>query len=116
MAMKKLKIKKIVFFRSAVCYYETIGLYPMQPDANNVFNLKILFILISLILACISTTAFFLFEAQSITEYIETFYAALTTLSCAGCLLINRYKVEKLFLLKQNVEELIEKSECLHFV
>lgn len=110
------KIKKILFFQSAVCFYETMGIYPLQPDANRVFNLKIAFTLFSLTSACISTTAFFLFEAQSITEYIETFYAAITTLSCVGCLLVNRYKVENLFLLKQNVEELIEKSECLHFV
>lgn len=109
------KKKKIVFFQSAISFYETMGIYPLQPDANNFFNLKIVVILVSLTSAFISTSAFFLFNAESITEYIETFYAAITTLCCVGCVLINRCKVQILFHLKQDVEELIEKSECLNF-
>lgn len=110
--MKKKKIKKIVFFQSVFSFYETMGIYTPQPDATSFFNLKIVLVLLSLILAFISTSVFFLFEADSIIEHIETFYAALTTLCCAALMLINRSKIEKLLLLKQIAEELIEKSEC----
>lgn len=111
--MKKTKTKTIKILQSAISFYQTMGIYPPQVNANNFFNSKLVFFLVSLILAFISTTACFLFEAKSTIEHIETFYAAITTLSCAGCLLINRCKIESILELKQNVEELIQKSEFI---
>lgn len=105
----------IKLFESTMNFYETLGVYPSQLNRNYFFDLKFPFILISLISAFIATAAFFLFEANSITEHIETFYAALTTLGCAGCLLINRYKTETILQLKQKAEDLIQKSEFLKF-
>lgn len=103
--------KAIKFFQSAISFYRSIGIYAPELNANNFFDLKLVFLLVTLVLAFISTTSFFLFEAQSITERIETFYAAITTLTCAACLLINHSKIGKLLQLKQNVEELVQRSK-----
>lgn len=109
--MKNTKIKTIKILQSAISFHQTMGITSSKLNANNFFNPKLVFFLVSLILAFISTTAYFLFKAQSTTDHIETFYAAVTTITCAGCLLINRCKIETILELKQNVEELIQKSE-----
>lgn len=103
--------KKIELFQSNFNFYQTMGIYPPQLKGNYFLNLRICFFLILLILAFISTASYFFSKANSITERIETFYAALTTLACAGCLLISQYKKRTLLQLKQNGDNFIEKSK-----
>ena len=56
-------------FESLRKFYQTMGIYPPQPDHINPINLKILFFFWYIALVSTSTLWYFLFEAESLQDY-----------------------------------------------
>lgn len=57
------------FFESVRKFFQTIGIYPPNPNQINPFNWKIVSIFWYIALVSTSTLSFFLFEAKSLQDY-----------------------------------------------
>lgn len=91
-------VSAIKFFQSAQKFYHIIGITPpLQSNQNFPFNIRIVVILITLTLALISTTGYFLFDAKSAIEKADTFYVCTSYVACECVYLICIWKCGKIF-------------------
>lgn len=104
-------------FRFVRKFLKTIGLTdPIKVPWNKnqqrcSLNFRNLFILICLLHLCISTLAFFLFEAVTIGEQADSFYTILTELMCLLNLLVSIWKVPQMIDTIERFEHFIGKSK-----
>lgn len=70
----------IRFFKFIRELFETMGLHPYQSNQNHSYNWRNSLILLFLVLMFIASTAFLLFEANSIDEFGKSFYIDVLTL------------------------------------
>lgn len=103
----------IKLFQSVHQFYHDMGIYPSQPNQNRKPNAKNVFVLLSAIQLCITSLAFFLFEANSITEYGISFYMSLSELTITVYFLIVAWKIPKNLKLIDEMEQFITKSTYL---
>lgn len=90
--------------------YRRIGFHPSKSDRIP-FNWKNVFIFLPILQLFISTSAFFLFKADSVFEFGTGFYAAITSLFTLIVFLIELWKIPDILKLIGNLENFIEKSE-----
>lgn len=93
--------------------YKTLGfdIYQSQLcQSKCLSSAKSLFFLISSLQLFISTTAFFLYEAQTADEYGMSFYISITILAVAINATSVAWQIDKIFILMRNYEEFIDKS------
>lgn len=87
---------------------------PIGAAQTHSFNLKNLFFLISLIVLCISTTAFLLFRANTLFEYGSCMYAMLSSL-CTFCdILIGIWQIPITFKMIKTCKRFIQISMHRH--
>lgn len=103
--------KSVELFKFLQKSYQTIGFYPSQTGQIGCsFNLKNLFILLSILQLFLSSLAFFLFEAHSLFDYGTSFYTSITNLFSLIILAIILWKMTDILMLIEKFEEYIEKS------
>lgn len=94
--------------------YKTLGLYIHRSQlwhSTGLATAKSLFFLISAVQFFITTTAFFLFEAQTINEYGMSFYISITILAVAINTTTIAWQIDQISRLMRNYEEFIDKSQ-----
>lgn len=104
-------VTSLKLFQSVRQFYLDMGLYPSQSNGNCVPNARNSFILLSMILFCITSSAFFLFEAKSIAEYGISFYMSLSEMEMTCFFLIIAWKMPKILELIDGMEQFIAKSK-----
>lgn len=103
--------RSIKLFQSLRQFCETLDIsYSPQFNQHRSFNWKILCILIFIIIHTVTSIAFFLFEAKSIQEYGDSFYAILSEFLCLASSPTIISKMPDIFMLIENFEKFIEKS------
>lgn len=108
--------KMLKFFQSTLKYYQTMGIYPSQPNQKISFNLISLSILTSMIGTFLSMTTFFLLKAENIVEFSDTFksfYVLSSEISFVICFLVNVYKMTNILRLIERIENFIQKREFM---
>lgn len=102
----------VKIFQSLRKFYEMAGYYPSQSSNQNPqFNVKNLFMLISIIQFFTASIAFFLFAATSINEHADCLYICSTCGASTIHILTHIYKIGQILQLIENFEKFIEKSE-----
>lgn len=101
----------IKLFQSLKQFYKTLDVYsPQQSNPYNTFNLKILCISILIINHFVSSIAYFLCLAESIQEFGDSLFAALSELLCLAYFTVIISKMHNIFELIDKYEEFIGKS------
>lgn len=88
-----------------------MGVNSSQLSEERLLNLRNLFGLFMFAQHTCSTSAFFLFKAQTFQEYSDSFYISSTALGAALNYTYVVCKMAKVFDLIQNLEKVIEKRE-----
>lgn len=103
----------IKLFHTLKIFYKTIGVYISQSESSQLeysFNAINVFLLISPIPLYISSTAYFLFKAQTPDENGTSFYISITILAIAINISNIVWKMAKILTLINRYEEFISKS------
>lgn len=99
-----------MLFRLIRSFFQAMGIHLSEPNQKFSFNAKNVLISSSIALFFISSTAFFLFEANSIDEYGLSFYGSATELAVFVTFQINIFYMAKILRIFEKFEKLIEKS------
>lgn len=100
----------VKLFQSVQGYFHQMGIYPTRPNQAYSFNWTSFWIVFSMIVSFIPSTGYFFLKAQTIDEYLKTFYASSSTLAFLVCFLVNIWKMTVLFKLIASYEKFISKS------
>lgn len=100
-------------FQCVQRFYHTMGLLPLQSIDNftNFKLVRILLSLFSLISLVFSEMGYFLFEAKTTIEYIQTFIMSFIGLACIVNFLIQLWKIANICQLIEQFDAFIEKSK-----
>lgn len=92
--------------------YKQTGVTASQSDSHSkTFNWKNLSIYFMLAQFGISSLAYFIFKANSIGQYADSFYMFLSVLTCVAFRSVSISKIDNISKLIENCEEFIEKSK-----
>ena len=100
----------VKLFRLTQSYFQTLGICPKKPNQKYSFNLTTCFILLSMIVIALSTSAFFLLEAETVEDYVHTSYISLTEFGLLIFIIINIWKMRKTLQLITDYEKFIRRS------
>lgn len=104
-------------FKTIQYHFGYMGTLPIENQPKQYFNLINSFALFSYVQFIISSVAFLLFNVQTVNEYVQSFYACITSMSGVCLLLSSMFEKGHIFELIENCEKTIETSECLnHFI
>lgn len=98
-------------FQSVLRSYKLLGIEMSLKHESNSLSLKSLLILLTSIQAMVSSAAFFLFEAQTVSEYGYSFYTSTTVFFNTGYFLIKIWKMPAIFGFINGLEDFIKKSK-----
>lgn len=90
-----------------------MGIYPSEHGRNASLNWKNVLISCNLTLASILTGGFCMFQAKSVREYGDSFYAFATELATLAYYLATATKMASILSLFEKFQELVETSEFL---
>lgn len=96
-------------FQSSRCLFEILSVYPPSVAPKHWLIVKNLMIFLSLIHNTISLTGFLLFEANSSTEFADSFYTVATSMLLFFTLLEIVRRKKEVFQLLDNFESIIRK-------
>lgn len=100
-------------FHSTRKLFGSLGIYRLSSPQNHLFEWKILFVFILFGQYIISLMAFFLFEANTLSEFTASYYAvATTTLLFFTSISMFRKKMD-IFQLLDNFENVIEQRQSI---
>lgn len=101
-------------FRSVQKCYQTLGVYPFQPEnvRTCVLNRKILLAMFLYVQQCIAAVTFFLIEANSVLDYAVSFYTYISMLFCVYYFIILIRKMPQIIELIEKFQQFMEKSKC----
>lgn len=93
----------------------SMGMLPLQSNQSfsNTKFVRVHLILIILILTTISEAVYFLFEATSTIEYVQTFVMSLIGVACIANLLIQFWEISDIFQLIEQFDGFIERRKLL---
>lgn len=74
--------KPIKLFQPTGKVNRLLGIQTLQPNLKDRVSFKWLFLLISMTIYLISSTAYFMLEAESVAERGDSFYEATSDISC----------------------------------
>lgn len=94
----------VTLFQSVQEYFQSMGIYPTQPNQRYSVDWRSFLILISMLVIFIPSSGFFFLKAETREEFYTTFYISSTVLTYVGCFVVNIWKMIK-------VRELIARSE-----
>lgn len=100
----------IKLFQSIQKFYHTIG-FKHSSKSHSSCNCRNLFALFAITQLFITSTAFFLLEANSLQEYSTSFYGSITELDCLVYFATNFFKLRNILKLIENYDKFIEKSK-----
>lgn len=92
-------------------YLAIVGVAPLQPGQNSVFNIRNVSVTLTFASGSILTCAFLFFEASTIEEYTEAFFAWVTVTSIAIGFLLNTIRSPRSFQYIENIEQIIENGK-----
>lgn len=101
----------IQLFQSLRKFIRMLGIHPSQPNQRYSFSLKSVAIFMTLILLFASSTAYFLFKAETIPEYAQCFYMSATALCITINFLTLCLEMRNILKLIEKYEEFIQKGE-----
>lgn len=101
---------KMKLFQQIIGFYQMLGILLPQPNPNYKHKLKTLIFLFSFIQMFMSTGAFFLYEAKSLREHVETLNLPITEIVSAIYILVSKWKMAEILKLCEEFEGFIEKS------
>lgn len=91
--------------------YRATGTHPLKIKQNYSLNVRNLFYSTSLILFCISTTAYLMVDATTVIELAETYFISLTTLAVTANFFVHFWKTSNALHLIAKFEEFIDRSK-----
>lgn len=98
-------------FETVQKFYRLLGLHPSQQTQNCIFNARNILVLYIFVEGFTSTAAFGLFEAKSIAEFGNAFYAFITELLCFVYFSSTMGKMTNVLELMKKSRDIIQKSE-----
>lgn len=98
-------------FQCVEKFYGVIGIQPIASDHNVPLNLKNLFVLFCTVHLFVSSTAFFLFEAETVAVMSDSFYTSISTMSFILNSFIFIWNFPQIRKLIEKFEQFIEQSE-----
>lgn len=98
-------------FQSVQEFYQTMGIYPSQPNQNRSLNLRNLLILLSMISLIVCAMGYFILRAKTALELAETFYLSSTELACLINFIISFWKIDNIQMFSEKVEEFIQNGK-----
>lgn len=100
-------------FRTVRELYETMKIHEHQQSRRfpDWFNLKNSFFFVSMVIMIVTSAAYFLFRANTVQEYSDTFYVALTVATCLGGNFIAILQIANISKLISTFEMFIKKSK-----
>lgn len=104
----------VKIFQTVRELYETMKIHDQK--ANGVpdwVNFKNIFFFVSMIIMIATSAAYFLFRANTVQEYSDTFYVALTVAICLVCDFIAIVQITNISKFITSFEMFIKKSKCL---
>lgn len=107
---------KIKLFQFVQNGYQIMGIYPSQSNRNVLLNAKNVYFSLTMIEMIISSMAFFVFQAESIEEFGQSFFVSITILYALVGLLITIWKIPNILMLIEHFDEFVGKRECGIFV
>lgn len=102
-------------FQSIRKFWQTMGIKPSDPNQVHPFNARNLFFISSLIMICISTTAFLIFRAETLLEYGSCLYWSLSEHVMLVNILIDIWRIPIIFKMIEACERFIEMSKLTFF-
>lgn len=102
---------EIKLFNSVQKYNQIAGIHLSQPNQRYSFDFKSAAILLFYFLTFISATAYFIFKAKTITEYVQCFYVSLSMLCISIAFTSMCWKMRDILYLIEEFKEFIQKSE-----
>lgn len=103
--------ERVELFRNVLKYHRMVRIYP--PNHDRPFNVKNVLSLISLTVMFISATGYFLFQASSMSEYVQCFYISISVLEMLVYFIVNFAEMQSILILIRNFETFIEKSKFI---
>lgn len=100
-------------FQACQEYMAIIGVRPLLPGEKHPFNRQNVRVLLVFGLAFILTSAFLIFDAQTLRQYAECFYAWSSVFAIFVGVLLVILKTEDLFQLINDLEIMIQNSKWL---
>lgn len=109
----KMAGRSIALFRFLRKFYRAVGIHPSQSDQNYCsFNRKNVVFCLCLVPSTIATAAFFLFKAESISDFELSLFFLPCCLLCLALYLILIWQIGKILKFIEDCEEFIERSMC----
>lgn len=99
----------IFLYRQVRQFYHTMGIHPSQMDQNNPFTLRMCLFGLCMIVTWSSATVFFLFKANSLAEFAESFTISTATLSGLVNFVITCWKINAIFKKIEGTTKYIQK-------
>lgn len=100
----------VQLFKSLREFFKVVGLHPSQLRHGS-FNFRNVIGLVSMTLSMMSSCAFFIYGAANIRDYYASFYTFITELIHVGCFPSFRSNMMNIFVLMDEFEAFVEKSE-----
>lgn len=97
------------FFETIRCHFGTLGIYPAQNQPSKQFNLINLSVLFVFLQFFVSSSIFLLFSANTVHEYVYSFYGSITSLSAIAIFLSVILKKDFIFELIDGCESTIQR-------
>lgn len=82
-----------------------MGVYPSQTQQKFPFNWQQIVILLSVIVFFAIMACSFLFKANTITEYAESFYVSITAFACLVNFFTSFWKTKNIYMFIENLEK-----------
>lgn len=101
----------IRFFTYIRKLYLALGIYPPDPNKNCSYNWRNLFVFLFLTILFIISTSFFIFKADSIASFGESFYVSTTSFMFLFLWSVIIHKMDDLYILMRKIDEFIAKSK-----
>lgn len=110
--------KAMKLFQPTEKMNQLLGIQTFQPKLKDRVSFKWLFLLISMTIYSISSSAFFMLEAESVTERGDSFYEATSDISCIFHIITYCREAPELRQLITKFENFFEESQfwlCVRF-
>lgn len=101
----------IRFFQFNRKLYERVGICPRPNTWFGSYNLRNSMMLLCLSMMLMASTAFLLFQANSMQEYGAAFYVSVSELANIVCIMVTIPKMASIFSLMEKCEEFVEKGQ-----
>lgn len=100
----------VQLFQSLREFYKIIGIHQLQLSHSS-YNWRNAGASLFMTLSMLSSSAFLIYKAEHIRDYSASFYTFITELLHLGCFLSFRNNMRNVFVLMDELEAFIEKSE-----